>query len=50
MLAHLGERDASRRLQMAIEKVYADGNHLTGDVGGPATTTQFTDAVIAAIR
>jgi isocitrate dehydrogenase (NAD+) len=50
MLAHLGERDASRRLQMAIEKVYADGNHLTGDVGGPATTTQFTDALIAAIR
>jgi isocitrate dehydrogenase (NAD+) len=50
MLAHLGERDASRRLQTAVEKVYAEGKHLTGDVGGPATTAQFTDAVIAAMR
>src|SRR6185295_9648950 len=29
MLAHLGEREASRRLQTAIEKVYADGKPLT---------------------
>ena len=50
LLAHLGERDASRRLQTAIEKVYADGKHVTGDVGGPASTAQFTDAVIAAMR
>jgi isocitrate dehydrogenase (NAD+) len=50
MLAHLGERDASRRLQNAIEKVYAEGKHLTGDVGGKSTTTEFTDAVIGAMR
>jgi isocitrate dehydrogenase (NAD+) len=50
MLAHLGEREASRRLQTAIEKVYADGKHLTGDVCGPASTAQFTDAVIDAMR
>jgi isocitrate dehydrogenase (NAD+) len=50
MLAHLGEREASRRLQTAIEKVYAEGKHLTGDVGGPASTAAFTDAVIAAMR
>jgi isocitrate dehydrogenase (NAD+) len=47
MLAHLGERDASVRLQKAIHKVYADAAHLTGDVGGKASTTGFTDAVIA---
>jgi isocitrate dehydrogenase (NAD+) len=50
MLAHLGERDASRRLQDAIEKVYAEGKHLTGDVGGKASTGEFTDAVIGAMR
>jgi isocitrate dehydrogenase (NAD+) len=47
MLAHLGERQASVRLQEAIEAVYRERKHLTGDVGGPATTAQFTDAVIA---
>jgi isocitrate dehydrogenase (NAD+) len=47
MLAHIGERDASARLQNAIHQVYAEGKHLTGDVGGKASTTQFTDAIIA---
>ncbi|MDQ1470808.1 MAG: isocitrate dehydrogenase [Bryobacterales bacterium] len=47
MLAHLGERDAAVRMQNAIESVYEDGKHLTGDVGGAAGTTEFTDAVIA---
>jgi isocitrate dehydrogenase (NAD+) len=47
MLAHLGERDASARLQNAIHQVYAEGKNLTGDVGGKASTTQFTDAIIA---
>jgi isocitrate dehydrogenase (NAD+) len=49
MLAHIGEREASARLQAAIIKVYADGTHLTGDVGGKASTTEFTGAVIAAM-
>ncbi len=47
MLAHLGERDAAVRLQKALEKVYASGEHLTRDVGGIANTDEFTDAVIA---
>jgi isocitrate dehydrogenase (NAD+) len=46
MLAHLGERDASKRLQKAIQKVYADGKHLTADVGGHAGTDEFTTAII----
>ncbi len=49
MLAHLGERDASTRLQDAIHAVYAEGTHLTGDVGGKASTTEFTDAIIRKI-
>jgi isocitrate dehydrogenase (NAD+) len=49
MLAHLGERDAAARLQNAIERVYAEARHLTGDVGGKAGTAEFTDAVIAAL-
>ena len=49
MLAHIGERDASRRLQAAIIQVYAEARHVTGDVGGTAGTAEFTDAVIAAL-
>jgi isocitrate dehydrogenase (NAD+) len=47
MLAHIGEPDASVRLQNAIHKVYAEGEHLTGDVGGKASTGEFTDAVVS---
>jgi isocitrate dehydrogenase (NAD+) len=46
MLAHIGERDASARLHKAIYAVYAEGLHLTGDVGGRASTREFTDEVI----
>jgi isocitrate dehydrogenase (NAD+) len=47
MLAHLGERAAAIRMQKAIEAVYAEGKHLTRDVGGSAGTDEFTTAVIA---
>jgi isocitrate dehydrogenase (NAD+) len=50
MLTYLGERDASRRLNHAIEQVYASQDHLTVDVGGSSNTTEFTNAVIARIQ
>jgi isocitrate/isopropylmalate dehydrogenase len=50
MLMHLNEAKAAERLQRAVEKVYAGGKHTTPDVGGNGTTTEFTDAVIAAMR
>jgi isocitrate dehydrogenase (NAD+) len=46
MLAHLGERDAAAHLQNAIHRTYAERDHLTGDVGGRSSTTEFTRAVI----
>jgi isocitrate dehydrogenase (NAD+) len=46
MLAHIGERAASARLQKAIYQTYAERDHLTGDVGGSSSTSEFTDAVI----
>lgn len=46
MLAHLGERDAASKLERALHAVYAAGKHLTRDVGGKASTEEFTDAVI----
>ena len=47
MLIHLGEQAAAVRLRAAIERVYADQKHLTPDIGGGASTSEFTDAVIA---
>ena len=49
MLAHIGERDAAKRLRNAIACVYAEQKHLTGDVGGPAGTAEFTEAVVRKI-
>jgi isocitrate dehydrogenase (NAD+) len=49
MLSHLGEREAAAQLQQALEGVYAEGRHLTSDVGGKASTNEFTDAVVAHI-
>jgi isocitrate dehydrogenase (NAD+) len=49
MLAHLGEREAAARMQNAIYQVYAEARHLTGDVGGKASTGEFTGAVIRAM-
>ncbi len=46
MLLHLGEHAAADRIRAATETVYAEGKHLTGDVGGTATTREFTDAII----
>jgi isocitrate dehydrogenase (NAD+) len=49
MLEHLGEPEAAKRLQAAIERVYTEGKNLTADVGGTASTTQFTEAVLQAM-
>jgi isocitrate dehydrogenase (NAD+) len=49
MLDHLGERPAARRIEAALEKVYREGKHATRDLGGKATTQEFTDAVISAL-
>ncbi len=49
MLDHLNERPAARRIEAALHKVYRDGRHATRDLGGKATTQEFTDAVISAL-
>jgi len=50
MLGHLGEANAARRIENALHAVYREGKSLTRDVGGRATTAQFTDAVIRALK
>lgn len=50
MMEHLGEKAAADRLMRAIERVTANPDLHTPDLGGTATTRQVTDAVIAAIE
>ena len=49
MLNYLNETEASRRILGALDNVYREGKHTTRDVGGTATTQEFTQAVIAAM-
>ena len=49
MLEHLGEVETAQRLLDAVEQVCAAGI-MTPDVGGTATTSEVTDAVVEAIR
>jgi isocitrate dehydrogenase (NAD+) len=49
MLDYLGEKDAARRIEAAVHRVYREGRHRTADLGGQTTTAEFTQAVIAAL-
>jgi isocitrate dehydrogenase (NAD+) len=49
MLEWLGWPDAAKRLDRALTRVYAEGKVRTGDLGGKASTGEFTDAVIAGL-
>ncbi|MBC5996674.1 isocitrate/isopropylmalate dehydrogenase family protein [Romboutsia ilealis] len=43
MLRYLGEYDAAKKIERALEKVFIEGRVLTIDLGGNATTDEFTD-------
>jgi isocitrate dehydrogenase (NAD+) len=49
MLRHIGETEAAERLQAALEHVYQSKEKLTRDMGGSASTSEFADAIIAAM-
>jgi isocitrate dehydrogenase (NAD+) len=50
MLEHIGEAEAAGRIRSAIYGVLGAGNVRTHDMGGSASTTEFTAAVCAAIE
>jgi isocitrate dehydrogenase (NAD+) len=49
MLEWLGLPELAQRLDRALTRVYAEGKVRTTDLGGKASTGQFTDAVIAGL-
>ncbi len=49
MLDHLGQPASARAIEDAIAAVTAEGETLTPDLGGRATTAQVGDAIVAAL-
>ena len=45
MLEHIGERQRAERIRAALTRVLAEGIVRTHDLGGHASTTEFTDAI-----
>jgi isocitrate dehydrogenase (NAD+) len=50
LLRHVGQRDVAQRVDEAIRRALEDTANQTGDLGGRATTAEYTDAVIRALR
>ena len=50
MLEHIDQRDVAARVRNALEEVLRSRKIQTPDLGGTATTDQFTDAVVKAIE
>jgi isocitrate dehydrogenase (NAD+) len=50
MLDHVGLRDAARRVRDAIDQVLCVDNIRTGDLGGKASTKQFTQALVSRLK
>jgi len=46
MLDHVGHQDKARRIRKAVDIALREDNVRTGDLGGKATTKQFTQAVV----
>lgn len=50
MLDHLNEREIANKIRKAVDQVLFHKEWLTPDLGGQATTKQFTDAIIDALQ
>lgn len=49
LLRHIGEAEAGDRILKAVHRVLRESAHRTPDLGGKATTREYTDSVIKAL-
>lgn len=49
MLEHLGCKEEADRIMTALQQVLKEGKYITRDIGGKASTTEMTDAVLAVL-
>lgn len=50
LLKDHGMEEKGKQLEKAIDDVVKEGKHTTADIGGSATTIEFTDAVIGGLQ
>jgi len=50
MLNHIGETKKAKIIEEAVEETLAEGKYKTKDLGGNASTTEYTEALIAKIK
>ena len=50
MLRYISEFDAADAIHKGLYDVYDEATHLTGDLGGTASTEEFTDRLIERVR
>ncbi len=50
LLKHIGEISAANKVENALSFVLAEGKVRTSDIGGNATTTEFTDYIISLVQ
>ena len=46
MLRYIGEYEYALKVENAVKKVLKEGKHLTIDLGGSSSTTEYTDEII----
>ena len=45
MIRHIGYNDQANRIGRAVLKTFGEAKHVTGDIGGTASTREYVDAV-----
>ncbi len=50
MLAFLGERQAAERIKLALDHTLSVRNVRTRDLGGSASTTEYTEAIVSSLN
>src|SRR3569623_1260062 len=50
LLEHIGDADRAKRIRTAFETTIREGKTVTRDLGGTASTDEFTDAIIAKLK
>ena len=50
LLDHIGQAEAATRIRSALERTIQGGDSRTRDMGGTATTTEFADTLVRALR
>jgi isocitrate dehydrogenase (NAD+) len=50
MLRHMSLNDYADRIEKAIFDTLGEGKNITGDLGGKASTSQYTNAIISRLK